>query len=307
MDQEAPIKVSSRNAALQQTAVNIYPNYRDQVWYDLELGTEVFRTSKENWDFVLQPTGEILLNSSRAMFAGLSNTRFLVDKTDTLRIHFKYDVTSGNKDSTAFSNWSAANNFVEEQVYFVDMGFTIDNEHLGIKKLKITQNETDLQIAWMDLAEAGDSSIVMIDTKNEHPVYWSLEKGILEGTPSSSGWDIFFTQYIHVFYNEDPVAPYLVTGVLSNPNIVEIAEIDSTIGFENITQDIAKSSEPLKRIDVLGYNWKTYSYDFGSFSVDMKRLYVLKYKDGKILKFRFLDFYNDRGEKGMFTFEYQFL
>jgi hypothetical protein len=126
--------------------------------------------------------------------------------------------------------------------------------------------------------------------------------------PSSLHWDLLFTQYTTLLFTDvgDPY-PYLVTGVLLNPLLVVVA-MDSISGFEDITFERAQSMDFSKQADGIGYLWKEYDFDDGSYTVNSKIIYVIRDTRGFYYKLRFKDFYkllNNRLQKGYPSFEYQ--
>ena len=103
-------------------------------------------------------------------------------------------------------------------------------------------------------------------------MYFSFAKGFLKIEPPKSTWDVVFTQYTHVF--NDPMQTYLVLGVLISPD-VEAAKVDS-IPFENIGFDFANSQTFSFQRDLIGYNWKEYSFETQSYKVYSDKMDVVE-------------------------------
>jgi len=126
--------------------------------------------------------------------------------------------------------------------------------------------------------------------------------------PDRSNWDLLFTQYTTLLFTDegDPY-PYLVTGVLLNPALVLIA-MDSITAYDDISFEKAQSMDFSKQADGIGYLWKEYDFDDGSYTVNSKIIYVIRDTRGFLYKLRFKDFYkllNNRLQKGYPSFEYQ--
>ena len=126
--------------------------------------------------------------------------------------------------------------------------------------------------------------------------------------PGKSKWDLLFTQYTTLLYTDagDPY-PYLVTGVLLNPALVVVA-VDSITAYDEISFDKAQSMNYANQADRIGYLWKKYDFDEGTYTVDSKIIYVIRDNKGFFYKLRFKDFYkllNNRLQKGYPSFEYQ--
>jgi hypothetical protein len=124
-------------------------------------------------------------------------------------------------------------------------------------------------------------------------------------------WDLLFTQYTTLLFTDegDPY-PYLVTGVLTNYDFVEVA-MDSIVDFENIDLNYAMGLEFSKNQDAIGYDWKELQGDVNSGSVYYEivegRNYIIKNRFGLYAKLRFISFYNNEGKKGYPSFQYLFL
>jgi hypothetical protein len=97
--------------------------------------------------------------------------------------------------------------------------------------------------------------------------------------------------------------PYLVFGVLLNPNKV-VAALDTVHNFADIvladTSEITFSQD----LDAIGYEWKYYNFDAGVYTVVPEFSYIIRDRDGYYYKLRFVDFYNDTGDKGHPEFEF---
>ncbi len=69
--------------------------------------------------------------------------------------------------------------------------------------------------------------------------------------------------------------------------------------------ELAETLTSSPAVNILGHNWKTYSFDTGSFIIHSEISSVLRLADGTFYKLRFLDFYTQTGEKGAPMVEYQ--
>ena len=98
--------------------------------------------------------------------------------------------------------------------------------------------------------------------------------------------------------------PYLVTGVLINRNGVEVAT-DTLNNFADITFDMAQHMIYSSNLDAIGYDWKYYNFEAGSYTVTVGLNYIVKNRNGYLYKLRFVGFYNDLGQKGYPAIEYQ--
>jgi hypothetical protein len=58
-------------------------------------------------------------------------------------------------------------------------------------------------------------------------------------------------------------------------------------------------------MDFIGYDWKYYDFETGSYTVDFSRSYIIRTRAGFYFKLRFAGFYNASGEKGYPVIEFQ--
>ena len=98
--------------------------------------------------------------------------------------------------------------------------------------------------------------------------------------------------------------PYLVTGALLNRYQVEAA-VDSAADFLSITRETAVMMNYSTSLDVIGYDWKYYSFSTGVYTIRPKLSYVIHGVSGNYYKLRFVAFYNKDGLKGYPVIEYQ--
>jgi hypothetical protein len=84
---------------------------------------------------------------------------------------------------------------------------------------------------------------------------------------------------------------------------------DTVIDFSSIDLNLASTMAYTGAIDEIGYDWKDIVGDVSSGSVTyiVKEgfNYVVRDADGFYYKLRFISFYNNDGDKGYPTFEYQ--
>ena len=57
--------------------------------------------------------------------------------------------------------------------------------------------------------------------------------------------------------------------------------------------------------DIIGFNWKTFDFDTQVYTINSSMNYIIQSENGIFYKLRFIDFYNNSGEKGYPKFEIQ--
>lgn len=277
--------------------IELGTDYRYQAYYDFGSDKFVKQNTKTDWDlgFETSPSGsKVILNTSKAMAVTKVLATGFNNVTDTIGASWEYDANSGSLDSTAIGNWIDFGG-----VYIIDRGFSFDGSHQGYRKLVITSfDNTSFSIHYANL-DGSEEQIKTIQKDNEFNfTFLSFQSNdIADIQPKKENWDLVFGQYSHLF---SPTFPYLVTGVQSNRNGVEVAKIFDK-PFEDITHDDISGYDFSSAINTIGYDWKTFT---GSgYVTHFEKNYIVKTTEGFYYKIHFTDFYNQQGDKGTPNFE----
>lgn len=305
---------------IQTTTIEMNEYYQYQVYFDLNRNLEVSSNDKSMWDIGFESkdsSWHIVLNTSAFMYAANTGEKDFESVTDTTGLIWKYDKSDGNPDSTAIGDWIDISNddtTYTNLVYVLNRGYDHLGNLRGLKKAVFTHVDMDTySFKYADLNGENYNEFVIRKADSVNYVQFSFDEGgnQIYFEPITVSWDLLFTQYTTLLYtNEGEPYPYLVTGVLTNYDLVEIA-IDSTMEFENIDYNFAASLELSKNKDALGYDWKELQGDVNSGSVYYEivegRNYIIKNRFGLYAKLRFISFYNNEGKKGYPSFQYLFL
>jgi len=273
-------------------------DYRRNAYYDFETNTFVKEHLKTDWDLGFE-TGtngwHIVLNTSKSMAAGESPLSDFAAISNTDDVTWRNDAPSWNLDSTAIGDWQ---NFTG--VYVIDLGYSYTQAHLGYCKLEIQAVDDDsytIHYAKLDGTEEMTVEVPKDDEDYNFSFYSFDTHTMADIEPKKEEWDVVFRQYTHLFNGN---FAYLVNGVVSNTNSVEVAEIFdkefTDVTFEDVA-NVSFSSD----VDIIGYDWKTFTGN--GFETHPEKVYIVKTTEGLYYKLRFIDFYNDQGDKGTPTFE----
>jgi hypothetical protein len=283
------------------TQVELGGNYANQIYYDLETNSVLRQNNREVWDLAFE-AGEsgfhILLNESRVMAAALSSETDINALTSDAGLTYTWDFHTGNLDSTAIGNWQSLG-----KVYAIDLGTGLSGASLGKKKLKVVSvSNTEYQIQFADLNSTAVHTFTIPKSLTAGFTYFSMTGSgtLMDIEPDKETWDLAFTAYCHVF---DEHTPYSVVGVLSNRYGVKVQEV--SIPFADFKHSDIVESAFEDRINVIGYDWKTYDFDNGTYVVSSNRTFVVKTINGRYYKLRFIDYYDQNGVKGAPKFELQ--
>lgn len=289
--------------------------YHNQHYFDFSSGTVVAENQNSEWmlSFACADTAHVIrVNSSD--FWGLApsgSTRMDSIFTQNTEWMWKQDKSDGNPDSTAAGEWvnfESSTASYNRQVYLLGRydGITY---HLSKKLQFISVDELSYTflIAEPDASEADTITVIKDDSYNS--IQFSIHNNELNQLePLKDQWDLLFTQYFTILYTDDGIpTPYIVRGVLLNPNQVEAA-LDTVLHFLDVTYSTAQQQDYFSALDAIGHDWKSVTVDEGSNSAEYKvrpgYTYLVKDTEQEIYKLRFKSYFNKSGIKGYPSIEF---
>ncbi len=289
---------------VQEGTVSLGDNYQYQIFLDLETNSEITRNMKTDWLLALEASEEgsyVKLNSSLMIAAwNTGQTNFAaVTNAAGFEAGKVWDVPSGNPDSLALADWKKGT------VYVIDRGYDERGNNLGYLKLQYMEaTSSEYRIRLGNLSATEGAEVVIL----KNPLYNYIHIDHLGNTvpvePARNQWDLAFTQYTHLFTDMTPMMPYLVAGCLINSYNTWVTRI-TDMAFEDIEYEDVLNLEMSNAADIIGYDWKVYSFDTGSYEVYPQVIYIIKSHTGFYYKFHFTDFYNSKGIKGNPAWELQ--
>jgi hypothetical protein len=283
-------------------SVEIGSDYLNQIFFSLDNNRVESSNAKTDWDLSFESGSEgyhIFLNSSTGMALSKTDLNQLSETIDPASAEWSWDATSGHRDSTAFGDWRSANN-----IYLLDRGYDENGEDLGMVLVQPEENpDGNYKLSFRYLDETTIHEIILTKSAIHNRIHASLNGAGSQVyiEPEVESWDLMFTQYTHLF--EGPT-PYLVTGVLTNTNTIEVA-LDTTKNFADINREEMDHYQFHSVQNIIGYNWKIYDYYGGVYQIRTNISYLIRKENGVVWKLHFVDFYNDSGERGYPRFEYQ--
>lgn len=291
-----------------QAALGSY--YENQVYFDLYNNEEVSSSSINDFDLSFESSGEgwiIRLNSAKFMLAGNSHDTVFAADLIPDSLDMKFDKSDGNPDSTAIGPWyefTEDSSWSKREVYLLDLGSDNEGFSLGQKKVQFDMLGNDFQLHYANTDNTGDTLVIIIRDPAVDQVYYSFDKGFVDIAPAPDRWSLLFSKYTTMLVtDEGEDYPYLVVGLLLNPNEVAAAR-DSIHDFMAMSRDDIADLEFTSQADIIGYDWKYYNFDAGVYTIVPDMNYVIRDRDGFFYKLRFVDFYSNEGVKGYPTFEF---
>jgi hypothetical protein len=297
---EIPVEPFDRGVVT-DVQISMGPTYRYQSWFDLGTDSIIKIASKSEWDIAFDcadSSNHVHLNSALGAKAAITSVSRLEDITTTSGLVFKPDHSAGFTDSLALLDCAS-----NQRVYLIDRGFDDFGNLLGIIKIRFISLESGTLL--FEFANL-DGSNYTTDSLTKNPIYNRIaysftQKKSLFAEPLKTQFDLLFTQYTYIFY--EPFIYYLVAGVIINSHQTMVA-VDSAKTFAEYQLEDAESMAFSTQPDGIGYDWKIYNFDLGSYTVSSKKVFFIRDNEGFYYKLRFTDFYSDSGEKGNPRFEY---
>lgn len=296
--------------------VPLTDSYQYQIYYNLYDSSITGSNIRSVWDLGFESSADgwrVILNTSCFMKSAYLSGQVFGAPSDTTGAVWHFNPSDGSADSLAIGKWFTVegnDTLGTNRVLVIDRGVDTKGNPRGFRQLVIDSLSQGIYYFRIAAFDGTNQQSYSISKKSEvnHALFSISTPSAVVSEPVNSRWDLLFTQYTTLLYTDvgEPY-PYLVTGVLLNPKLVVVA-VDSLSAFDDITFEKAQSMGFSKQADRIGYDWKKYNFDDGSYKVDSKIIYVIRDTKGFLYKLRFKDFYkllNNRLRKGYPSFEYQ--
>ncbi|MEN3039988.1 MAG: HmuY family protein [Bacteroidia bacterium] len=282
---------------------NVGSEYDTVAFVNLELG-EVMKTPRTAWDMVLRPKGaayELWLNAAMYAFAVEVSESQWQQPLDPARLYgWKCDL----------ADTAALLPLRREEVRFL----VIDRDRSEsfyrtsqqrYRKVRLHWEGSTIHILSTGLA-GGDTARWQfpIDTAVR---YISLDRGG-ESVRVSPPWraDLVLTRYIHPFYDQpEEFRWYPVLGALIGEGVQAAVVQTAQIPYEQMDFAKAQQLSFSTRRNAIGYDWKRYDFNTGTYVIDFSRYFILRVNELSLYKLRFIDFYDAQGRKGCIRIEYE--
>ncbi|MEO5674331.1 MAG: HmuY family protein [Chitinophagales bacterium] len=282
--------------------VGMGEDYHRAVYFDL---TTEDTTGNEHaaWDLCLESTTEgyhIWMNGGNEAMIANTNTQDFEAITDTAGAEWEIDDPDWDINETAVGDWR-----IDRMIYILDRGPAQSAEDRFRKIVFQSVNPVEYEVQYSKL-DGSNFSIVHLAKKSGNAyIYFTFDNygELLDIEPYAATWSILFTRYRTLINTVFPPLPYIVTGVLINPDLG--VAVDSSLSFSEIAYPKALSLTYSTRRDVIGYNWKWFDFTSQAYLMKPYINYVIRDAEGVYWKLHFIDFYNSTGDKGYPQFEYQ--
>ncbi len=298
---EIPVPKQPRYAV--ECVARVGPAYDQQLWFDLGSRSVVAQNSKMDWDLAFEsaPDGwKVRLNYARLMQAHRALESAITDPSDTAGYGntWKIDLPNGRPDSLAIQDWRS-----EHPVFVLDLGYGSNGLPVGLRKLQLTSvNATSFQFS---IARMNGSDVQNYTVQKDPArpyAHFSISSGsTVTIAPPLGSYDMVFTQYTEQFYAPDPYLAYLVTGTVNGYSGARVTQVNGDFLNVSLNDTIAHPFSTDE--DIIGYDWKDYSFDTGAYEVYSNQVYIVQSRNGHFFKLHFIDYYDDQGLRGSPKFE----
>lgn len=289
--------------------------YDYQTWFSLQDMSVTSYNSFTDWDLGFESNGSghhIILNTSRFMYAGNTESTDFVGITSNICDTMIFDDSSGDLNKTAIGKWADFTNpdipVYPKKVYIIDLGSDNNGVPYGFKKIIFEHFENNTYWIHFSNLDGSYDNYFQIPTDTERSfTLFSFRNGgtIAPVQPINNEWDLCFTQYSTILFDDNNVAtPYLVRGVYLNPAGTTAAR-DTINSFYDITAYDVDNYTFSSSQDAIGYEWKDYKND--SYKINPGIFYILKDQRGEYYKLKFTGYYNNSGARGYPSFQVNIL
>jgi hypothetical protein len=271
--------------------VSMGADYRYRLYYDLESDSVIAFHEKRDWDLAFSTSGDglIRLNTSKFMSVYKTGSTDIATQVNFQGNGPKYDTSDGAEEGTAIGTLEAG------RVYIVDRGYDETGAALGFVRFSFESISSDSYlINYGPLGQSSFAEATVPRDNSVNQVMFSFDTGVEFLEPPKETWDLLFTHYTYYFVNED--LQYLVSGALLNPYQVTAAKV-SDQSYAAMDLGIASSYEFKSESDVIGYDWKAFDLENGTYNV-MDNLYLIQTSEANVYKFSFTGFYDPTGAQG---------
>jgi len=299
--QDTPVQLPPPGES-QNFEISMGETYHRQVYFNLNT-KDTLGSEHSAWDLCFESTDtgwHVWINGGNLAFAANTDTQDFDAVTSIANAAWKIDDPEWDIDSTAVADWR-----IDRMVYLIDRGESKPADERYKKIIFQSVNDTSYEIQFSNL---DGSNLVIYDVPKKPGfqfVYFTFDNNgqMLDIEPNSYSWDLLFTHYRTVITTVYPPLPYLVTGVLINPNVAVC--VDSSLNFADIDYPKALTLSYSSRRDVIGYGWKRYDFATQAYIVKPYINFIIRDMEGTYWKLHFIDFYDSQGHKGYPQFEFQ--
>lgn len=282
-------------------------DYNTSLFYHLGSASFVQTERRDSYHLALLNGAEpyLYLNGANFMRAKQTGTSNFAAVQDTSGYGtWGFDYPTGTTSRTALGSWWDAQGNSKEEVYLLDLGYDLQYSPIGCKKVQVLGSRSNFSLRVANLDGTQDTLIAVDPSATAVRTRIALLPGYTAiAEPDAQAWDLQFAQYTDFDLTDaGDTLYYLVRGVLTNPSRTRALKVTDT-PWELITATWVEGKTLSTDWNAIGYDWKAFPLSSNVYQIVPDQYYVLQDGEGTLYKLRFLDYYNDQGEKGYAKFE----
>jgi hypothetical protein len=306
--EDEAVKISSISGKVDTLKKNIEHYFS---YFNFEAEGFVEYMDANAWELAFASNSEgfqISINSGAGWFIGKTpETKF--NKITGFDLDWKWDNQAFYPDSTAVGKWFKIDgldtNYTDQIYVLADNLSGTFTAKFELKFLKV--NPDEYIFAYSSLESNNIDTISIKKSPDKSIVYYSLINNQFVNEPNKDDYDIVFGPYYEGLDHNQTIVPYLVRGVLLNPELTMVC-VDSVSKFDDIQIQHMHNYEFSQTRNFIGYEWKEPIIDFESnkavYKVRSDYVFLVKTSTGAYFKFKFLN-YALKGENGYPSFQYE--
>jgi hypothetical protein len=295
--------------------------FNKQLYFDLGTGVFTGDVDRLDWDVAFDSRDghfHLWLNSANsksstemAVIAASGEYQMnAINSLDGLDQLWRWETSTGDTSLNALGPWWSDMSSLpvsKKEVLVMGRGYKHNwSDYMGNVKFVIDSVSEDAYYIRSSDLEGGNATELKVNRDPDRNFSYVSFNGAarqVEIEPPKEDWDLLFTRYIHT-YDNPPDFPYPVIGILINPSNVEVGTMTLPQGMPFDSLDIYDVTGVTysNQWDIIGFDWKV--FDMTGYVVDPTEIYIIKSYEGDYYKFRFVDYYNDLGERGYPKFEF---
>jgi hypothetical protein len=285
-------------------------DYRYSVYFNIEQGSFVRSVEHDKWTLSFSSDdGDSLLslNTGNFMFAKNSGDTNFSAVVDTLAgIPWRYDFPTGEKRRKALKPAFNSSKKASKLVFVLDLGFDADGNTMGYRKFQLLKVDLEGYTFRYAQLDGSDSKVVRLNREdNQRRIMYDMRSHQIEDIePPTNSWDMCFTQYTdYDLTTEGDTLIYLVRGVQTDSKRHSVFLADDLFSYEDLQLSDVLNKSFSNAENTIGYDWKIYDFDVARYIVQPQMIYVVNTGLNGYYALRFVDYYNDLGERGYASFE----
>ena len=302
IDKELPIDpVPPGDLEIQSPSIG--SNYDTQVYFSIASNEVIASNLKTDWCFAVQKQNDAVilsLNSSRFMrVSAFGEGEFSTEITEEELDAMEWQITPPEGVDQVENPFLIHPN----TLYILDLGRNLTGEPIGYARLFFDPtadglSEFRMHMGTFDLASSSTLDFDL-DPAGERSHFSAIERIQKEIEPPSGSWELWLTQYTELL---DGDIKYLVSGILTPSQGVKVYQAPFS-DWDYLQAADWSSLTFNSQWNEIGYDWKYYDLSAGSYEVNPDIMYCIQTEEGREFLIHIIDFYDENGQTGTFTFE----